>query len=58
MQGTTRHVSKVQALSAPWEKKFGAGRFELTTVEDMAKEGAFDEAVKGTINIRNEKIFL
>lgn len=50
VRGTTRHVSKVQGLKALWEKKFGKGRFELAIVEDMAKEGAFDDAVKGTIS--------
>jgi hypothetical protein len=35
--------------------KFGEGKFEVYTVQEMAKEGAFDEAVKGIINIREEK---
>jgi nucleoside-diphosphate-sugar epimerase len=47
VRGTTRNVSKIQGLSALWEKKYGKGRFEAATVTDMAKEGAFDEAVKG-----------
>ena len=55
VRGTTRHVSKVQELSALWKQKFGEGKFEVFTVENMAKEGAFDEAIKGIINIRKEK---
>ena len=57
MQGTTRHVLKVQSLGVLWEKKFGEGIFELATVEDMAEAGAFDEAVKGTgnLNLRREE---
>jgi nucleoside-diphosphate-sugar epimerase len=52
VRGTTRHISKIQGLSALWEKKFGEGRFELAAMENMASEGAFDKAVKGLINLR------
>jgi len=55
VRGTTRHVSKVQELSALWKQKFGKGIFEVYTVEDMAKEGAFDDAVKGIINIEKRR---
>lgn len=47
VRGTARNVSKAQDLAALWEKKFGVGRFEVVTVEDMSREGAFDEALKG-----------
>ncbi|TVY81218.1 Aldehyde reductase [Lachnellula suecica] len=47
VRGTTRSTSKVQGLSALWEKKFGPGQFEVATVGDMSEEGVFDEAVKG-----------
>lgn len=50
VRGTTRNLKKIQNLSALWQKKFGSGRFEAITVEDMATEGVFDEAIKGTVN--------
>jgi hypothetical protein len=39
----------VQGLTALWEKKFGRGRFEAVIVGDMSHDGAFNEAIKGTI---------
>lgn len=60
VRGTTRNIVKVQALVALWEKKFGGGRFEAVTVEDMSHDGAFDEALKGMYfyhsNIGNSKL--
>jgi len=50
VRGTTRNISKVQGLTALWEKKFGRGRFEAVIVGDMSHDGAFDEAIKGTIH--------
>lgn len=49
IRGTTRNMSKVQGLSALWEKKFSKDRFEMVTVSNMSRDGAFDEAVKGTL---------
>jgi nucleoside-diphosphate-sugar epimerase len=49
VRGTCRSASKAQALSDPWEKKYGQGRFEIATVPDMSKEGAFEEAGKGNL---------
>ena len=45
VRGTVRSLSK----SAFLKDKFGhyGDRFELVVVEDITKEGAFDEAVKG-----------
>ncbi|KAE9363654.1 NAD(P)-binding protein [Stipitochalara longipes BDJ] len=51
VRGTTRNISKVQGLSALWKEKFGEQRFQLATVEDMAKEGAFDEVIKGVFGV-------
>jgi nucleoside-diphosphate-sugar epimerase len=50
VRGTTRNLSKVQDLSALWDKKFGKDRFEIVTVTDMSQDGAFDEAIKGTLH--------
>jgi hypothetical protein len=47
VRGTVRNITKIQGLAALWEKKFGAGRFEVANVTDMSEEGAFDEAMKG-----------
>ncbi|KAH6673670.1 hypothetical protein B0J14DRAFT_667193 [Halenospora varia] len=51
VRGTTRNLKKIQNLSALWQTKFGPGRFEAITVEDMATEGVFDEAIKGVSGI-------
>jgi hypothetical protein len=37
---------KSKVLGALWEKKFGEETFDLATLEDMAKDGAFNEAIK------------
>lgn len=42
-------MSKVEGLTVLWEKKYGPGRFELVTVPDMAKKGAINNAVKGSL---------
>lgn len=47
VRGTTRALEKVKALSALWEEKYGPKKVEFVVVADMAKEGAFDDAVKG-----------
>lgn len=49
VRGTTRSLSKVEGLSAFWEKKFGKDRFEFVTVIDMSHDGAFAEAIKGNM---------
>ncbi|KAF7556593.1 hypothetical protein G7Z17_g1294 [Cylindrodendrum hubeiense] len=47
VRGTVRDTEKNAWLSQVFEKTHGPGRFELFKVEDMAAEGAFDEASKG-----------
>jgi nucleoside-diphosphate-sugar epimerase len=47
VRGTTRNLSKVEALSAFWDGKFGKGRVEFVTVTNMSHPGAFDKAIKG-----------
>jgi hypothetical protein len=37
---------KSKVLGALCEKKFGEETFDLATLEDMAKDGAFNEAIK------------
>jgi nucleoside-diphosphate-sugar epimerase len=49
VRGTTRNLSKVEGLSALWEKKFGKDRFEFVAVGDMSNNGAFDKAIKGKL---------
>lgn len=50
VRGTARSVSKLANLKARWENQFGAERFEMAVVEDMAIEGAFDQAMKGEVS--------
>lgn len=50
VRGTVRSMAKLQNLKTHWDEKHGAGKFEPIIVLDMAKEGAFDEAVKGMCN--------
>ena len=47
VRGTVRNIQKHNWMLDFFGKKFGKGRFELAEVEDISKEGAFDEAVKG-----------
>lgn len=47
VRGTARSASKLTDLQAIWDKRYGRGKFQAAIVEDMAKDGAFDEAVKG-----------
>ena len=48
VRGTARSASKLDGLKALWAKKYPQGHFEVAVVEDMAKDGAFDDAVKGS----------
>ena len=47
VRGTARAASKLDGLNALWAKKYPQAHFEVAVVEDMAKDGAFDSAVKG-----------
>lgn len=49
VRGTTRDVKKSSWLTDLFDEKYGKGNFELFPVDDMAAEGAFDEAVKGKL---------
>ncbi|KAJ3296464.1 methylglyoxal reductase (NADPH-dependent) gre2 [Borealophlyctis nickersoniae] len=46
VRGTARSPTKAQYLLDLFKDKYGEGKFEIVTVEDLQKEGAFDEAVK------------
>ncbi|WAO87457.1 Epimerase domain-containing protein [Fusarium falciforme] len=48
VRGTVRDTEKNAWLQALFDKKYGKGSFELFKVADLAAEGAFDEAMKGT----------
>ena len=52
VRGTARSTSKLDGLKALWAKKYPRGHFEVTVVEDMGKDGAFDDAVKGSSPLR------
>jgi len=47
VRGTVRSPEKSKWVQELFDKKYGPGKFELVKVEDIAKEGTFDEAVKG-----------
>ncbi|KAM0425855.1 hypothetical protein ACHAPT_008793 [Fusarium lateritium] len=46
VRGTVRNLEKCEWLIKYFETKYGAGRFELVKVSDMAAEGAFHEAIR------------
>lgn len=47
VRGTVRNPKKSAWLVPHFEKKYGAGKFELHVVPDMQVDGAYDEAIKG-----------
>ncbi|KAL5313497.1 hypothetical protein ACEPPN_019230 [Leptodophora sp. 'Broadleaf-Isolate-01'] len=49
--GTVRDAAKNAWLTRLFDRKYGEGRFELVTVEDIAVDGAYDLAVKGVSSI-------
>ncbi|PLB54788.1 NAD(P)-binding protein [Aspergillus steynii IBT 23096] len=51
VRGTVRSPSKSQWIKDLFDRKYGPGRFELATVEDMTRPDAFDRAIKGVSGI-------
>ncbi|GFN13651.1 hypothetical protein ABZX51_006847 [Aspergillus tubingensis] len=51
VRGTVRNITRCQWLLKLFEEKYGKGKFELAMVEDMARDGAYDQAVKGASGI-------
>ena len=47
VRGTVRSEGRGGWTKEYFSKKYGAGRYELVVVPNMAVKGAFDEAVKG-----------
>ncbi|KAJ2922034.1 hypothetical protein H1R20_g15066, partial [Candolleomyces eurysporus] len=47
VRGTVRKAEKGEYLNKYFDRYVKQGRLELVVVEDITKEGAFDEAVKG-----------
>lgn len=47
VRGTARDDDKAAWVKEFFTKKYGEGKIETVVVADMAKEGAFDEAIKG-----------
>ena len=52
VRGTSRDTAKTVWMTELFDKKYGKGKFEAIVVEDMAVNGAFDEACKGMIRAR------
>lgn len=48
VRGSVRNLDKCKTLQEQFDKKHGAGMFELVKVDRINDEGAFDEAAKGT----------
>ena len=48
IRGTVRDAAKNSWLVDAFDKTYGKGQIELVEVADMSKEGAYDDAVKGT----------
>ncbi|GAA5868532.1 hypothetical protein JCM8547_003177 [Rhodosporidiobolus lusitaniae] len=46
VRGVVRDVGKLGKLKEQWEREF-PGKFEVAVVQDLEKEGGFDEAMKG-----------
>lgn len=46
--GSARTLSKAENVKNFFDKKYGPGKFEIYASGDLEKDGAFDDAVKGT----------
>jgi len=60
VRGATRSLQKVEPLKKKFDAEFGEGRFHLVVIEDFAKPGAYDEAVKdvsGVIHVAGDLSF-
>lgn len=47
VRGTVRNVAANEWLQKYFDQKYGTGKLTLVQLEDLGKEGCFDEAVKG-----------
>jgi nucleoside-diphosphate-sugar epimerase len=47
VRGTVRTEAKGEWVKKYFDDKYGKGKLDLVVVPDMAKKGAFDDAVKG-----------
>ncbi|KAI0911776.1 aldehyde reductase [Ustulina deusta] len=47
VRGTTRNPAKNTWVTKLFDAKYGPGNFDFVTVQEMAVDGAFDEAMKG-----------
>ncbi|KAL2068182.1 hypothetical protein VTL71DRAFT_16280 [Oculimacula yallundae] len=52
VRGTVRDERKVQWTTELFNERHGAGKYSAVIVPDMSVDGAFDEAVKGTFNLK------
>lgn len=49
VRGTVRDASRCQWVQKFFDEKYGKGRLEIVVVAQISADGAFDEAVKGTL---------
>lgn len=54
VRGTVRSFQKSRWLLDLFDDKYGKGTFDLVVVEDMAADGAYKNAIKGTVSISLE----
>jgi len=47
--GSSRTSSKAENVKSYFDKKYGPGKFEIYESGNLEKQGAFDDAVKGTV---------
>jgi len=51
VRAATRTVAKAEALKKRFDDEFGEGAFQIVEVEDFARPGAYDEALKGVSGV-------
>ena len=51
VRGTVRDLKRTSWLQDLFDTKYGKDKFELALVEDMGKDGAFDEVLKGNYSL-------
>eukprot|EP01112_Ceratiomyxa_fruticulosa_P008053 TRINITY_DN2088_c0_g2_i3.p1 TRINITY_DN2088_c0_g2~~TRINITY_DN2088_c0_g2_i3.p1 ORF type:complete len:339 (+),score=86.14 TRINITY_DN2088_c0_g2_i3:122-1138(+) len=51
VRAPVRSLEKSAFLQKRFDSKYGAGKFELVVVEDVSKENAYDEVIKGVSGV-------
>lgn len=51
VRGTVRNHEKAAWMQELFNKKYGAGNFELVEVRELDKKGSLDDAIKGLLHL-------